>query len=209
MNYIHRKAYIEMIKKENRKSNINEDTPLGAMGSGSYMKASMETPSSRDAIYVAFKGNKCKTFDSHILRRKFLDENTDWQISDNIKEDTELTLEENLFWEEVGALYLNEDGVELSEEEIDNFLEGDIEVGDEEINERIIKTWVKGVSGKILRMVSDRKGYKIIKDKKTGMGHEVKISMGEKNKRKEAAKRAKKYYKKNRKKKLSYMKKHK
>ncbi len=48
-----------------------------------------------------------------------------------------------------------------------------------------------------------------MKDKKTGMGHEVKISMDEKNKRKDAAKRAKKYYKKNRKKKLNYMKKHK
>jgi len=173
------------------------------------MKSSLENPSSKNAIYVAFKGNKCKTFDSHITRRKFLDENTGWQISENIIDESDLTLEESLFWEEVGALYLNEDGRELTEEEIDIFLEGDIEVGDEEVNERIVKSWVKGVSGKILRMVSDRKGFKIVKDKKTGMGHEVKISMGEKNKRKAAGKRAKKYYKRNRKKKLSYMKKRK
>ncbi len=140
MNYEFRKVYKNMIERENKELNINEDVPTGAMDSGSYMKASLDNPSSKDAIYVAFKNNKCKTFDSHISRRKFLDENKGWEISDNIKEDTDLTLEESLFWEELGALYLNEDGQELSEKEIDIFLEGDIEVGDEEVNERIVKS---------------------------------------------------------------------
>ena len=209
MNYEFRKAYAELIKKENKESNINEDVPSGAMDSGSYMKTSLENPSDKDAIYVAFKGKKYKKFDSPVLRRNFLDENKEWQSADEIKEEIELNFEEKLFWEEVGAIYLDENGKELTEDEIDIFLEDEIEVEEEEISERVVKTWVKGKTERILRMVSDRKGYKIVKDKKTGMGHEVRLNMSELKKRKDAAKRAKKYYKKNRKKKLSYMKKHK
>lgn len=210
MNYIFRKAYREMMEKERQKKRLSEDVPGGAMDSGSYMKASLENPSSPEAIYVAFKGNKSKTFKCPIARRAFLDKNQDWQIAENTNDDQELTLEENLFWEEMSAYYEDEDGNELQEKDLDLMLDSDdILVEDEEINERIIKTWVRSKGKKILRMVSNKKGYKVIKDKKTGMAHEVRLSMTEIQKRKKAAKRAKKYYSKNRKKKLNYMKKRK
>ncbi len=210
MNYKYRKAYAEMIKKENQKSQISEDVPTGAMDSGSYMKTSLENPNDKNAIYVAFKDGKCKTFDCPVTRRNFMDKNKGWKVAETVKEDEELTFEENLFWEEMSAYYEDEDGNEISEKDLDLMLDNDdILVEDEEINERIIKTWVKSLGKKILRMVSNKKGYKVVKDKKTGIPHEVRLTMQEIQKRKKAAKRAKKYYSKNRKKKLSYMKKRK
>jgi hypothetical protein len=194
-----------MIEEENKKL-LSEETPSGAMGSGSYLTTSLNNPSDPNAVYVAFRNGKCKTFNCPIERRKFLDENKDWVLAEN--DDDELTLEEKLFWEEIGTLYLDENMSEVEDEDLNELVDNDVEIGDEDnVNERVIKTLVKTNKKKYYRLSSTKPGYKVVKDKKSGLTHEVKISLSEIKKRKNRAKLAKKYYKKNKKKKLIYMKK--
>lgn len=197
MDYQIRKAYHELIRKENEKITLSEEVPGGAMDSGSYLQASLQDPNSKNAVYVAFKGSKCKTFPCKVTRRKFLDENADWKPLESVNEGIEMTLEENLFWEEISALYLNENGDTIDDIDIDMFLEcDDIELLDEQpVNERILKTVIRSKGKKIVRLTSSKKGYKVIKNKH-GVPHEMRLTPQDKARRKKSAARAKKYYKK-------------